>query len=95
MKQDNLDPDAELKMSPVVSTDCCRGLHKVCEGSETSLWTDGTFSLRSCSCACHVPEELDVITDVVLAYRPKPKSMAAKKRARKAKRDAKTADRPG
>lgn len=31
------------------------------------------------------PEELDRITDVVLAYRPKPKSKAAKRRARKKK----------
>jgi hypothetical protein len=33
-----------------------------------------------------LPEELDRITDVVLAYRPKPKSKAAKKRVRKAKK---------
>jgi hypothetical protein len=37
-----------------------------------------------------IPVELDRITDVVLAYRPKPKSKAAKKRTRKAKRDAKS-----
>jgi hypothetical protein len=30
-----------------------------------------------------VPSELDTITDVVLAYRPKPKSKASKRRARK------------
>jgi hypothetical protein len=30
-----------------------------------------------------VPEELDRIVDKVLAYRPKPKSKAAKKRTRK------------
>jgi hypothetical protein len=36
-----------------------------------------------------IPEVLDKITDVVLAYRPKPKTKAAKKRSRKAKRDAK------
>lgn len=34
----------------------------------------------------NVPEQLDHITDVVLAYRPKPKSKAMKKRARKKKR---------
>ena len=34
-----------------------------------------------------IPAELDRIADVVLAYRPKPKSKAAKKRTRKAKRD--------
>jgi hypothetical protein len=31
-----------------------------------------------------IPEELDRITDVVLAYRPKPKSKASKRRKRKA-----------
>ncbi len=31
-----------------------------------------------------VPEELDKITDVVLAYRPKPKSKAAKRQRWKA-----------
>lgn len=31
-----------------------------------------------------IPEELDKIADVVLNYRPKPKSKSAKKRARKA-----------
>jgi hypothetical protein len=34
-----------------------------------------------------IPVELDRITDVVLAYKPRPKSKAAKKRVRKAKRD--------
>jgi hypothetical protein len=34
------------------------------------------------------PPELDAIAKVVLAYRPKPKSKAAKKRTRKEKRDA-------
>lgn len=33
------------------------------------------------------PKDLDTITDVILAYRPKPKSKACKKRARKKKRD--------
>lgn len=33
-----------------------------------------------------VPPELDRVADVVLAYRPKPKSKAAKKRARRKKR---------
>lgn len=32
-----------------------------------------------------VPEELNKIVDKVLAYRPKPKSKAAKKRTRKKK----------
>ncbi len=36
-----------------------------------------------------VPEVLDKMVDAVLAYRPKPKSKAAKKRARKAKKKAK------
>ena len=33
-----------------------------------------------------VPELLDKVTDVVLAYRPTPKSKGAKKRVRKAKK---------
>ena len=33
-----------------------------------------------------VPEELDVIADVILAYRPKPKSKGAKRRTRRAKK---------
>lgn len=33
-----------------------------------------------------IPEELNRIADVVLAYRPKPKTKAAKKRTRKAKK---------
>jgi hypothetical protein len=37
-----------------------------------------------------IPEDLHVITDVVLAYRPKPKSKAAKKRVRKADKLAKS-----
>jgi hypothetical protein len=36
------------------------------------------------------PIELDLIVDVVMAYKPKPKTEAARKRVRKAKRDAKT-----
>jgi hypothetical protein len=35
------------------------------------------------------PPELDRITDVVLAYHPKPKSKAMKRRVRRKKRDAK------
>jgi hypothetical protein len=35
------------------------------------------------------PPELDRITDVVLAYRPKPKTKAAKRRKRKQARIAK------
>jgi hypothetical protein len=35
------------------------------------------------------PPELDKIADAVLAYRPKPKSKAAKKRAKKAARKGK------
>ena len=37
----------------------------------------------------NVPEVLDQMTDAVLAYRPKPKSKAAKKRKRKAAKKAK------
>lgn len=36
-----------------------------------------------------VPPELDLITDVVLNYRPKPKTKAAKRRIRRNKREAK------
>ena len=36
-----------------------------------------------------VPEVLDKMVDAVLAYRPKPKSKAAKKRSRKAAKKAK------
>ncbi len=36
-----------------------------------------------------VPPELNKIADVVLNYRPKPKSKSAKKRARKAAKKAK------
>jgi hypothetical protein len=35
------------------------------------------------------PRVLDIISDVVLAYRPKPKTKAQRKRARKAKKNAK------
>jgi hypothetical protein len=37
---------------------------------------------------------LDQITDVVLAYRPKIKTKAAKRRARRNKRAAKSKDKP-
>jgi len=37
-----------------------------------------------------VPEVLDKMADAVLAYRPKPKSKAAKKRRRKAAKTAKS-----
>lgn len=59
------------------SEKCARGKHLV--------------SVR-CPCVCHesvAPSELDAITDIVLSYRPKPKTKAQKKRLRKAKRDAK------
>ena len=36
-----------------------------------------------------IPRELDTITDVVLAYKPKPKTKAAKRRKRKAAKAAK------
>jgi hypothetical protein len=38
-----------------------------------------------------VPPALNAITDAVLAYKPQPKSKAAKRRARKEKRKAKDA----
>lgn len=36
------------------------------------------------------PPELDKIADVVLAYRPKPKTKAAKRRIRRKNRETKT-----
>jgi hypothetical protein len=38
--------------------------------------------------ALSVPPELDAITALVLAYRPKPKSKAAKKRVRRAVKES-------
>ena len=38
----------------------------------------------------NVPKVLDTVTDVVLAYRPKPKSKAGKKRKRKEAKLAKS-----
>ena len=35
------------------------------------------------------PRELDVIADAILAYKPKPKTKAAKRRVRRKKREAK------
>jgi len=35
------------------------------------------------------PKELDAVVDAVLAYKPKPKTKAAKRRVRKAKRESK------
>jgi hypothetical protein len=37
------------------------------------------------------PKELDAITDIVLAYKPKPKTKAAKRRKRKQTKEAKDA----
>jgi hypothetical protein len=37
----------------------------------------------------NTPPELDRIVDVILSYRPKPKTKAAKKRVRRKKREAK------
>jgi hypothetical protein len=41
-----------------------------------------------------VPPELDLITDVVLAYRPKPKTKAHKRRIRRKKREDKKKELP-
>jgi hypothetical protein len=48
------DPNAALKVAPIVSTDCGVGDHKSCEGEESAIWPDGTVSMRKCSCKCHV-----------------------------------------
>lgn len=37
------------------------------------------------------PRELDAVVDAVLAYKPKPKTKAAKRRVRRQKREAKKA----
>ena len=42
----------------------------------------------------NVPPELDRIIDVVLAYRPKPKTKASKRRARRKKREEKQKELP-
>jgi len=41
------------KTKPCVSTDCRSDDHAACEGEESALWPDGTFSMRPCSCSCH------------------------------------------
>ena len=49
-----------------------------------------TDKTRCLPCPRRAPKALDDVTDIVLAYKPKPKSEPAKKRrskARKAKRD--------
>ena len=38
----------------------------------------------------NTPQELDRFVDKVLAYKPKPKTKAAKRRARRKKREAKS-----
>lgn len=48
-----LDANAEYKVRPVVSTDCTFGDHQSCEGEESALWPDATFTMRKCSCECH------------------------------------------
>ena len=48
----------------------------------TSIWVGSEPN----DSTCELPEELHKITDVVLAYRPKPKSKGGKKRVRKAKK---------
>ncbi len=61
-------------------------------GVSTGRWALGERRpcwRRMVSKIIKTPKELDRIADVVLAYRPKPKSKAAKKRVRKAKKEAK------
>jgi len=47
------DLNAELKVAPVISTDCEFNDHASCEGSESALWPDGDFTIRPCCCPCH------------------------------------------
>ena len=53
---------------------------------EIASWPMFLRGSQVCKSRKKIPEELDKITDVVLAYRPKPKSKAAKRRKRKAKK---------
>lgn len=41
------------KTKPCISMDCRFLAHSDCTGEESSLWPDGTFSVRKCSCVCH------------------------------------------
>lgn len=45
---------------------------------------------QGCLAKPHAMRPLNMITDMVLAYRPKPKSKAAKRRARRKKRASKS-----
>jgi hypothetical protein len=45
-----------------------------------------TDKTRCLPCPRRTPQALDDVTDVVLAYKPKPKSEPAKKRQRKARK---------
>jgi hypothetical protein len=57
------------------------------EGPNRAAWTAKRWHNAGYSFTRPIaPPQLDVITDVVLAYRPKPKSKAAKKRKRKEKK---------
>jgi hypothetical protein len=47
------DPNADLKIAPTMTADCRYGDHLCCDGEESALWPDGTFSLRRCTCSCH------------------------------------------
>lgn len=64
-------------------------LREACGGPDGPLDKLQAAHLREAHGMKQVPEILDKITDAVLAYRPKPKSKAAKKRLRKATRKAK------
>jgi hypothetical protein len=60
-------------------------------------WIQGSNVCERCHlsrCVCtpertDVPETLDRVTDTVLAYKPKPKTKAAKRRIRRKKRQLK------
>lgn len=67
---------------------CCRLLSRRVDSTKKDICTDGDCPYvdgpRNPLCACaRRPKALDAIVDVVLAYRPKPKSKPAKKRARR------------
>lgn len=41
------------KTQPAISTDCNALDHTACEGEESALWPDGSFTIRRCNCPCH------------------------------------------
>lgn len=61
----------------------------ICPACNRHFSVEGHRYAHEGSKACEQQQALNRMADTVLAYRPKPKTKAAKKRTRKAKRDAK------